>query len=78
MLKARENPDFAREPVRTEGRGQLGAQHFHRHLSIVLQVLGEINRRHPACTQLALDGITVGERGTESVYLVRHAPILSN
>jgi hypothetical protein len=65
MLKARENPDLARKPVRPEGGGELRPQDFHRNLSIVLQVLGQIDRRHASRTQLTLDGIAVRKRGAK-------------
>ena len=65
MLKARENPDLARKPVRTEGGRQLRPQDLHRNLSVVLQILRQIDRCHPARTHLTLNGIAVRKRGAE-------------
>ena len=39
---------------------------------MMLDVLSLIDRGHSAATELALDRITVGEGGAESVELLRH------
>ncbi len=42
------------------------------HLTVELQVLGKVDRGHPASTDLFLDGIAVGEGGLEAVEKVWH------
>ena len=52
-----------REALGAERGGQLGAQDLHRHLAVVLEVLGEVDRRHAALAELPFDAVAVGERG---------------
>ena len=52
--------DLAQEPLRTDCRREFWPQNFHRHLTVVFQVLGELDRGHPARTQLFLNGVAVG------------------
>jgi hypothetical protein len=40
-------------------------EHLERHRPIVAEVMGTVDRRHPAAAELALDAITVRERGLE-------------
>ena len=53
--------DLLEKPLRTERRGELGLQHLDGDLAMVLQVLGEIDRRHSPAAKLALDRVAVGE-----------------
>jgi len=46
--------DLLEEPLSAERCGELGAQHLERHVAVVLQVPGEIDRGHPAGAELAL------------------------
>ena len=52
---------FAEEAIRTKSRGQLRPHHLHRHTAIVLEVLGEVDRRHPAFAQHPLDLVAAGQ-----------------
>ena len=67
MLQPRGDLDLAAEPLGAERRREVGAQHLDRHLAVVLEVFGEIDHRHPALAELALDAVAVGERGGEPV-----------
>ncbi len=49
---------------------------FHRHLAVVLQILGQVDRRHPTATEFALDGVAAGEGGFEAVEGIRHGTAL--
>ena len=62
--------DLTQKPVGPEGRRQLGAEHLDRHLTVMLDVAREIDRRHAAPSQLALDGIAAGEGGVETVLVI--------
>ncbi len=64
--------DLEQEPLAAEHRRQLRAQHLHRHLALVLQILGEVDRGHAARAEFFLDGVAVGEGGLEAVEEVRH------
>src|SRR5437763_13478905 len=70
MLQARRGPDLDDESLGSEHRRQLGLEHLDRDLAIVLEVVGEIDRRHAALAQLALDAVAIGEcsRQTEGGF----------
>jgi hypothetical protein len=72
MLETGDRLDLAQEPLGTDHRGKLGTQHLDRDLPVVLEVLGEVDRRHAALAQLALDRIAIGERQTEPVLEIGH------
>ncbi len=60
------DPDFVGEPLGAEQRPQLGPEHLDRHLAAVLQIVGQVDRGHPAPAELALDGVPARERGAET------------
>ncbi len=64
--------DLLHESLGPEHRREFGPQHFDGDLAVVLQVVGEVDVRHAARTQLFSDGIAVGEGGFETVKEVRH------
>ena len=72
MLEPGGDLDLAGEPLGAERGGQLGAQDLHRHLAVVLQVLGEVHRRHAALAELALDAVAAGERGGQAFHSRAH------
>ena len=73
VLQAGGHLDLAEEPVRAERGGEVGTEDLHRHLAVVLEVLGEVHRRHAALTQLALEAIAVGEGGHQAIEQLGHA-----
>ena len=65
MLEVGGDLDFLEEPLGTEDSSQLGSEDLHRHLAMMLQILGEVDRRHATRPELALDPVAVGEGGRE-------------
>ena len=63
MLEPGGDADLAREAVRAEGRGELGAEHLDGDLAVVLQVVGQVDGGHAALAELALDPVG-GAEGT--------------
>ncbi len=63
---------FLDEPLGTEDGGEFGPQDFDRHLAVVLQVLGEVDRGHAARAEFFLDGVAVGKGVFEAVEGVGH------
>ena len=63
MLKVGHGLDFDQEPLGADHSGELGAQHFDCDLAVVTEVMGEIDRGHPARCYLFIEAIAVGERG---------------
>ncbi len=64
MRQSRRDRDLAEEPVGTERRQELGAEHLDRDLSSVLSLLGEVHGRHTAMPKLPLDDVPIDERRT--------------
>ena len=55
MLQPGGDLDLAEEAIAADRGGELGPQHLDRHLPVVPQVLGQIDRGHAAAAQLALE-----------------------
>src|SRR5207244_5076403 len=64
--------DLAQEALGAECRGDLGTQHLDRDQATVLQVPREVDRRHPAAPQLALECVAPSQRRAEGLELVSH------
>ncbi len=62
--------------ARYERGREFGLQHLKRHLALVLEVLGEIDGRHPTATELALDGVAVAQGGLQTVKRVGHRVLI--
>ena len=67
MLQLRRDLDFPKESFPAEHRRQLRMEDFDRDLAVVLHVLGEIDRGHPAAAQLPLDRVSVGQGGAQTI-----------
>ncbi len=67
MLEPGRDLDLLSEPIGAEGGRQVGAQHLDRHLAVVLEVLGEIDRGHPARAEFPLDSVAVGQGCSETI-----------
>ena len=52
--------------------GELRAQHLDGDLAAVLEVLGEIDRRHAALAELPLDAVAVGQGYLEAIMDLGH------
>jgi hypothetical protein len=61
MLEIGGQGDFREEPLGSDDRRQLGSENLHRHLPLVLQVVGEVDGGHPAHPEHALDAVAVGQ-----------------
>ena len=51
--------DLAQKPLCSEHCRQLRTQDFDSDRPVVLEVLGQVHRSHPASTQFPLDGVAV-------------------
>src|SRR4029450_8664711 len=67
MLQIGRGLDLGEEAVRSNDRGQFGAEYLQGNLPIVPHIVGEIDGGHAALAQLPLDAVAVGEGGRESV-----------
>ena len=62
VLQPGRDPDFTGEALRAQGRGELGPEHLDGHLALVLRIVGEEDRGHPALAELALHVIARAQR----------------
>ena len=67
VLELRREPDLAQEPLGAEEGGKFRAEHLDCDQAVVLQIASEIDRGHPAATELALDTVAAGQRRLEAV-----------
>ncbi len=67
MLQVGGDLDLPEKPIRADRSRQLGTQDLHRHLAVMLQVLGQIDRRHATAAYLALDSVAVRKAGFQTV-----------
>src|SRR5262249_2660149 len=63
VLQIGDGLDLAEEALRPDDRGEFGAQHFDRYLAVVLEIVGQVDRRHTALTELPLEAIAIGQGG---------------
>ena len=70
MIERGGRPDLVGEPLGADQHAQLGPEHLERHLAMMLEIVGQVDRRHAAPAELALDGVAAGEGGRETVQLV--------
>src|SRR4030095_12767012 len=61
MLQGGGGLDFPHKPVGSDDRRELRPENLYRYLPVVLEILGEIHRRHAALAQLPLDAVAVSE-----------------
>lgn len=72
MLERRGGLDFDHEAVGAEHRGKFRLEELQRDLAIVLEIVAEIDGRHAALAEVALDPISAGEGRVEAVGLLGH------
>ncbi len=66
MLQVGRGPDLAQEPLGADHGRELGPHELDGDLAVVPQVLGEVDSRHAALAELALEAIAFGQRGGEA------------
>ena len=72
MLQARREHDFLLEAFGAERRRDFRMQQLQRDRTIVLEIVGEIDGRHPAATQLLVDAVLVGEGRSQAGIPIGH------
>ena len=66
MLQPRREHDFPLKPLGAKGSGELGQKYFQRDRAIVLEIVGEVDRRHSSVAQLPFEAVAGGEGGAEA------------
>jgi hypothetical protein len=61
MLESGGEVDFAPKAIGAQDGGQLGAEDLQGNRAVVFEVLGEVDRGHPAAPELALDRVAIAE-----------------
>jgi len=72
VVEAGDDLDLPQEALGPHAGGDLGPQHLEGHGTPVLQVVGEVDQRHPALAQEAVDAVALVERGLQAVSDVHH------
>jgi hypothetical protein len=67
MLQPGGGPDLQEESLRSQRGGELGAQDLEGDRPIVPEVVGEVDRGHPAASELTLDAVAIGQGGPEEI-----------
>ena len=62
MREAGGELDLPEESILAQGCGQLRVEHLDRDLTTVLRIVGQIDGRHPAATDLAQHAIAIAQR----------------
>jgi len=65
MLELGRKFDLALEPLAAERHRQLGVEHLHRDIALVLEVVRQKHRRHAAASEFADNVVSAGERHRE-------------
>ena len=72
MLEIGGRRDLLQKPLGAEDGGEFGPQNLYRHLAVVLEVLGKVNRRHATGTQFTFDLVPIGECLRKTLYRITH------
>ena len=72
MLQARRCADFTQETFAAERAAEVGVQHFDRNLAIMLAVVREVHRVHPAGAEFLDDDVAIHEGGRQPRLHIRH------
>ena len=76
-MELRGDRNLSDKPLRPQRRSELGTQHLHRHIALVFDVAGEVDRGHTSRADFALDGVAAGKGGGEAGELVGHERIMN-
>jgi hypothetical protein len=71
MVELGGGADLTQEAITAQGGGQFRPQHLDRHLAIVSQVVGEIDRGHATLPQFTFNFVAIGE-GTLELSILGH------
>src|SRR5262245_22856593 len=77
MLKAGGCLDLLQKPLGTHERDELGIHDLDGHLAVVAQVMREIDGRHAAGADFALDEVMIRDGGLEVIQLIAHSVVRS-
>ena len=69
VLQPRGEPDLALEPLGAERHGELGVQDLERDRTVVPKIVHEVDGRHAAAAELALDPVAPGQVRLQGLQL---------
>jgi len=69
VLEIGDDPDFTKEPLGTDRRGEFGTENLERDLALVAQVAGEVHGGHATLSQLTLELIAVSQGCAQPIGL---------
>ncbi len=74
MLQPSGQPDLPLKPFGAQRDCQLGVEDLESHGTVVTKVAREKDGRHAAATELALDGVAVGEGLAQAPFTLHPSP----
>ncbi len=77
MLQRGGRLDLDYKAIGAEHGSELGLEDLHRDLAIVPEVLGEVDRGHPARAKLTLDSVPVGNGVRQAARIIAQRPFPS-
>ena len=72
MVQVGGGRDLAQEALGAESVDQFGVEHLYGYLALVLEVVREIDRSHPAGAKLAVEAVAIGQGTLKSGLEVGH------
>ena len=76
MLQSGSDMNLGKEPLSAEHSGKLGEKNFDGDLASVAKVFCDVDCRHSALADLALDAVSVGKGSGEAITRSGHATII--
>ena len=73
MLQPGGDFDLAGEPFSANGHGEFRPEDLHRNFAMVLEVLSQIDRGHPAAAELSFERVAAGQRSSQLIEGIGHA-----
>ena len=58
--------DLAQEALGAEHRAEVGVEHLERHLTVMPDVVSQVDRGHAAAAELPLERVAAGQLGPQS------------
>src|SRR6476620_7984683 len=77
MLEIRRGPNLREKALGADHGGELRLQDLDRDLTVMPEVFGQVDRRHPAAPEAALDDVSAGKRRAEGGDLFGVADLAS-
>ena len=72
VRQLRDDFDLSEKALRSEARNQVGPEDLQSHLAVMPHIIGQVDRGHPALTELTLDGVATLEGCIQAGNRISH------